>query len=578
MKRLAVVVLGVALTAGCTGVPSSSAPETIEALDTGGASPSLSRPPHLDGDPRTIVESFLDANVTNTGNHTTARAYLTPAASSQWSDVTATIIANDYSVSTYNERKRTVTVFGRVLGRLNAFGIYTPSLLAAGGGGEKVPFVFDIVQAGAQWRIAKPQAGLLLSDEQFRDTYRQRVLYFYDLAEVSLVPDLRWSSLDDRTQLAEWLLTQIVNGPRPELQNAVSADTMPARADARHIAVDLGTPTRIEIPGSSELDAGVRDRLAAQLSQTLLETLAGREMTITDGGSPVLIPAAASDRFTSSDFPTATGPPAPESKVYYLDSGQIRDESGKPPSGAIGDDSVFLNSFAISRPQPGGPLLVAGVTGSGISARLEVGTERGGLHPTSVQGALSRPSFAPGRNEVWVGAGSLVYRVNVSDASARAQRVPIPAVSGGGQVVAVRLSPEGSRIAIVVSGAGDTKQLYVGSIVRGAGPVRVDSLDPISPEGVVVNDVAWVDSFKLFGIGYLLGSQDSKTFETGVDGTDWTNSSIGNLPGPPDSVTAATGSSVWVSASDYVWKQSGSSWVSPGPTGQTPGSAPVYLE
>jgi hypothetical protein len=297
-------------------------------------------------------------------------------------------------------------------------------------------------------------------------------------------------------------------------------------------------------------------------------------MSITDGGIPVLIPGVGSDRFAASDFAVTAGPLAPESKVFYLSDGRIHDENGKALSGGIADD--FLNSFAISSPASGGSFLIAGVSGSGTGARLEVGTQRTGLHPTSVQGALSRPVFVPGRDEVWVGAGSRIYRVSLSDS--KAHLVPTPAGTGGGQIVALRLSPEGSRIAIVVSGAGGTAQLYVGSIVRGAGPVRVDSLDPISPEGVVVTDVAWLDSFKLFGIGYLFGSQDLKTFETGVDGTDWTNANIGNLPSAPDSVTAATGSSVWVSANDYVWKQSGSSWVSPGPTGQTPGSAPVYLE
>jgi hypothetical protein len=145
-------------------------------------------------------------------------------------------------------------------------------------------------------------------------------------------------------------------------------------------------------------------------------------------------------------------------------------------------------------------------------------------------------------------------------------------------VLSVRLSPEGSRVAMVVSGAGGSAQLYIGSVVRGAGAVSIDGLVPISPQGVVVRDVAWLDSFKLFAIGYLVGSQDSRTFETGADGSEWTNQTIGNLPSPPDTVTASTASNVWVSANNYVWQQSGSSWVSPGPTGQTPGSAPVYLE
>jgi hypothetical protein len=577
MRRAALALAAVPLLlGGCAGVPSSSAPETIEALDTGGASSTAPRPPHLDGDPRQIVESFLTENATSTATHATARAYLTRAANSRWSDDSATIIGNDYSVSTYDARSDTVTVYGRVLGTLSANGIYTPSLQGDGQGGEKQPFVFHIARLGTESRIDKLHPGLLLSDDQFREIYRQQVLYFYDLAEDSLVPDLRWSALDDRTQLSEWLLTQIVDGPRPDLANAVSPDTMPAHLDPRQITVQLGTPTLIEIPGSSQLDAGVRDRLAAQLSQTLDEALAGREMSITDSGTPVEIPQVGGDRFTAADFTAATGPPAPTSEVYYLTNGRIRDDTGRLLTGPAGDGSVYLSSVAVGQPRPDTPLLVAGASGTGAAERLYVGTQRGGLHPTSVRGSLSRPAFVPGRDEVWVGDGTKLYRVRVEPTGPRVDQVPM--LSSGGQVLALRLSPEGSRIAIVISGASGSAQLYVGAVVRGAGPPRVDGLKPISPVGVVVTDVAWLDAFKLFAIGYLAGSQDSRTFETGVDGTDWTNATIGNLPAPPDSVTAATSANVWVSANGYVWKLSGNSWVSPGPNGQTPGSAPVYLE
>lgn len=577
MKRAVAAICGALLVAGCTGVPSSSAPQAIEALNTG--APSESAPPYLDSDARTMATAFLAANTTTTGRHSAARQYLTPNASNRWSDRTATIIANDYSVSTYDKTKQTVTVYGRVLGRLDSQGIYTPSLQGNGDGGHvTVPFVFTFVQSGSRFRISGLQNGLLLTEQQFRDTYRQHLLYFWDLTGDALVPDLRWSAIADGRPLGEWLITQLINGPRPELQNAVSADTTPAQADTGHIAVTLGTPTRIEIPGSGQLDSSVRYRLAAQLSQLLVDVVAGGDMTITDGGRPITIPALNSNEFNSSDFFAAIGPSVVEPALYYLNGGRLRDEAGRAVSGCTPDGGGFLTSFALSRRQSGSPLLCAGVVGSGSSARLYMGTQSGGLRPTSLVGALTRPSFAPGRGEAWIGAGSRVYRVTTSGSTVRTDDVPIPAVSGGGQVLAVRLSPEGVRIAIVVSGAAGAAQLYVGSIVRGAGQVHLDGLEPISPGGVAVRDVAWLDSSKLFAIGYLVGSQDAKTFETGVDGTEWTNAKLGNLPSPPDSVTAATGSTVWVSASDYVWKQSGSDWVSPGPNGLTSGTAPVYLE
>lgn len=577
MQRGLVAVAAVLALTSCTGVPGSSQPETIKALDTGGSGAVAPTPPHLNGGPRDIVDAFLDANATSTGNHNTARKYLTAAAGNRWSDANATIIGDDLTESTYNVRTHTVTVFARVLGTLSPSGIYTPSLLGGGQGGEKQPFVFHIEQVGAVYRIDRLHPGLLLTDAQFRATYRQEPLYFYDLAEDTLVPDLRWSALDDRVQLSEWLLAQLILGPRPELQNAVSADTFPAQADPQQVVVRLGLPTVIDIPGSSRLDAGVRDRLAAQVSQTLVETLAGREMTITDGPTPVQIPEIGGSLFTASDFPHALGPALPPSEVFYLQNGRIHDDSGKAISGPLGDGSVFLNSVALSQPRPRASLLIAGVVGPADDARLEVGTQRTGLRRTPVRGQLCRPAFVPGRNEVWVGDGPRVYRVTSDQSGLHTEQVQI--LSRGGRVVALRLSPEGSRVAVVISGASGSTQLYIGSVVRGAGAVRIDSLKPISPEGVVVQDVAWLDSFKLFAIGYLAGSQDSKTFETGVDGTDWTNSAIGNLPDPPDSVTAATFSTVWVSSNNgYVWKQSGNSWVSAGPTGQTPGTAPVYLE
>jgi hypothetical protein len=577
VKRLIAVLAGLLLLAGCTGVPTSSAPETVEPLVTEPASNIPPPPVNLNGDPRTVVQSFLAANATNTANHNTARAYLTAKTSNRWSDDTATVIANDYSVSTYNARDDTVTVLGRVLGTLNASGIYTPQLSAVGGGGDKIPFVFDIAQVRGQFRIARLRAGLLLTDQQFGTTYQQHVVYFYDVAEKTLIPDLRWSALDDKALLAEWLIGQLAAGPRTSLQSAVSLDTLPAQTDVRQITVTLGNPTTIEIPGSSQLDAGVRDRLAAQLSETLFEPLAGRDMSITDGGRPVVIDSVGGNIFNASNFQGATGPQAPQPKVYYLSGGRIHDETDKSLSGPV-EQSELLSSVAVGQVFTGGPLLIAGVVGTGAGSRLEVGTQRMGLHSTSVHGALTRPAFVPGRDEVWIGDGSQVFRVTVGEGRARVFPVPIPAVSGGGQVIALRLSPEGSRVAIVVSGAAGSAQLYVGSIVRGAGPVRIGAVEQISPNGVVVKDVAWLDSVRLFAIGYFAGSQDARTFESGIDGTEWTNEGLGNLFNPPQTVAAATGANVWVSAGGYVWKQSGSSWVSAGPTGQTPGSAPVYLE
>jgi hypothetical protein len=250
-------------------------------------------------------------------------------------------------------------------------------------------------------------------------------------------------------------------------------------------------------------------------------------------------------------------------------------------AGPLGRPGYSLTSVALSRPDPTGPLLVAGVQGSGAGAQLLVGSQDTGLKPTSVRGALSRPAFARGRREVWVGSGTKVYRVTLSPSVGRVEAKVDPValldVPNAARILSVRISPDGARIALVLAAArADGGQLFIGSIVRSAGDVRVDALETISPQQAIVTDVAWLNPLRLFAIGRLSSSQDSLTFDTGVDGTDWTPRVVG-LSSRPDKVTVTAGASAWVSAGGFVWVQSAGQWVSP-TGGQTPGTAPVYIE
>ena len=137
---------------------------------------------------------------------------------------------------------------------------------------------------------------------------------------------------------------------------------------------------------------------------------------------------------------------------------------------------------------------------------------------------------------------------------------------------------------MIASGDGQG-QLYVGSVVRSAGQVRVD-LQAISPDGVSVLDVGWISTQKLLAIGSQRSSGEPQIFETNVDGSGWSGRSIGpTLPGAPDSVTVALGQLAWVSVNKTVWEQDGRSWTSPTAAAQTFGtsrsissSGPRYLE
>lgn len=587
MSRLRVLVAGLAALlalTGCTGVPTSSAPQTIERLPLG-AQPSAQaiKPGPADG-PRDIVRGFLAANGADPGKHTSARAFLTTDFGTRWTDATATIITDNPSIGVYDNTTHKLTVTGKKLGALDAHGVYTPNT-EGDGTGSTVSFEFTLAEVQGEYRInqLRGASGLILTETQFAQTYKQQPLYFYDNAQRYLVADPRYSDIGDRGLGSEWLLTQLATGPQDNLAEAVTSDTLPAQTDPSRITVKLSAPTLVEIPGSSQLDANGRDRLAAQLAATLDDPLGGDQISITDGGRAVTIPAVHGTAFGPADFASEvvdSTPVTPE--IYYLSpNAQLYGENGRAVGGPLGRGGYSgLSSVALTRLVVGGPLLVAGVIGQGTADQLWTGSESAGLKPTTVRGNLTRPSFAHGRREVWVGNGTAVDRLTVNaagDPIGKPVVVPVAGAAAGSRVVSVRISPDGVRIALVLSGPAGANQLWIGSIVRGTGPLQIVGLHAISPKQAVITDVAWITSLRLFAIGRLGNSSDPVTFDTGVDGTDWTPAQVTGLPRAPETVTVTAGASAWVAAGNFVWTQSGGQWAPP-VGGQTPGTAPVYVE
>jgi len=574
-RLLLQLTVAAALLSACTGVPRSSSPQVVEPVSAAKSGTAPAHLPALDADPRTMVLDFLAANALAEENHASALDFLTPEAKNRWLDTTVTVID---SVQVGNFTRGSVTVRGRRLGSVNASGIYTPDLAGDGSGGVSVPFTFGLKKLKGQWRIDILASGLILNSAQFQRVYQQRELYFWDLTEKHLIPDPRYSSLVDRSSLANWLLGQLIAGPRPELQNAWTRE-LSAHVAPRQSIVIPGSPTTVELPGASRADLGIRAHVAGQLALTLDQVRPGADISILDGGRPVPVSAAGATQFSASVFTSAVNPANPSPPLFYIRAGAVVDAKAKPVDGALGSGQYHLTSSALATKPGSEDLLAAGTAGPASDARLLVGTERTGLRDSRLHGTLSRPSWAPNLDEVWVGDGSRVYRVT---RGGRPTEVPVAGAGTlTGRVSAVRFSPEGSRVALVLSeNDGPGAQVWVGSVVRppAQAQVRVDSLEPISPQGIAVTDVAWNDQLKLFTVGRNVNTDNANVYEVQVDGSLWTPRSVVNLPfGVPDSITVAENVPAWVSVGGTVWRQSGGSWASPD-TGTAYGIKPIYLE
>jgi Lipoprotein LpqB beta-propeller domain/Sporulation and spore germination len=565
----AVLALLAGLLAGCSGVPDSSSPQKVRAVGGGTAEPQPVPTPSPGEDPRQIVSDFLTSNVSDQSDHNAAKGYLTPEARNTWSDTTATIV-DSYSLGLFDATTDTVTLTGVQVGSLDPNGIYRPASQNDPGSQPQLSGRFVLKQVNGQWRIDKLSPGLLIAQSDFVASYRSRPLYYFDTEQQHLVPDPRWTALADQS-LASWLLDQLVQPPRGELVNAVNP--FPPSINAKDVAVTVGPAQlyTVELPGSSQLDPDARRRLAAQIAYTFGDVL----VTITDKGRPVSIPGLTGP-FGRTDFRSLSGVLLDPSTYYINASGFVADQSGRPLDGPLGHQAYGLTSIALSGRSDDTNLRAAGTAGPKTASILLVGRQRDGLKSAGVRpGRLSRPAWAPGTSEVWIGDGT-VLRMVTSDG----QVSTVPISSRGaltGDILAVRFSRDGTRIAMVIAGAGGVVQCVVGTVERG-GSVRVDNLNPVTPIGFVPTDVAWNDGTTL----YVSGSNGSTfgVWSVQSDGSNFTSRIASNLPATPTTITAAAGSLPWVGSGGGVFEQRTKEWTSPfGPTeGTVRGISPLYQE
>jgi hypothetical protein len=564
--------------AACSGVPGSSEPQVIRPIAGGGpVTPPAQGPEPGDG-PREIVLGFLRSNVSSDVRHSAARTFLTPEAQRTWQDTTVTILDNIF-VNTFDTARSQLTVTGRQLGRVETDGAYVPELRATSAEADDLPFTFGMVQIDGQWRIDSLSSGLIVSREDFEATYGQYPLYFLDATDTTLVPDVRYSATTGQT-LATFLLTNLLDGPRPELQTLRNA--VPTQPSTSRPAIKVDTTTDIELVGVRQLPPQELPKVAAQLAYTFSAVSAG-PLRIVEGGAPV--PVIRDDgTLTRADLPSFGPPPSGSRDIYYIRSGAIvSGPDGLPLPGRAGTGELGLISVAASGEAD--PWLAA-VGMSGGVATLYVGPDGASLQPVALPddvrpALLTRPTWAGRAGEVWVSDGAQLYRVG-RDGSAAA--VPV-VVRGGGAtdartISAVRMSRDGARVALVY-GADGARGLWVGAVARSTNgaDARLEALTPITPADYQLTDVAWSDASTLVVIGQRRGSgQPFGIWAVQSDGSKLADRTSAGLPASmPQAITAAPAQLWWISVDGLVWILRGATWtVAGGDSAASIGTSPAY--
>lgn len=567
---------------GCSGIPSDSTPQVVKTLPAvEQPSPPVLKGPARDAVPREIVNGFLAANVTNDAEHTVAQQFLTPDARSKWTSSTVTVVADTPRVSTPDGDTITVTA-DKVNGRLDSNGLYTPTLLTRQGI-DSQQFRFTLARgADRQWRISDLPAGLIVTEEAFESSYsKDRTLYFFDSSSSHLIPDVRYTAVEGQS-LSSWLLDELLAGPQANLPRGMAVSSLPPvdQRDASATLTGSGSLT-INLPGVSNVDPTGLTRIAAQLAFTYESAGQDSSIRIVDGSKPITVSGSLTT-FTSQDFasfnPTPSGSPVP----YYLKGGVLYEatvsNSAQLVSGTFGSGRVPLRSVAVRAGQAN-DADVAGVRSD--NGQLVVGSQRSSQVKTVrlPAGPLSRPEWDPVTRQVWIGAGQ---NLEVVSADGIAQSVKLVPLQGGLPaapfvIKAVRLSPERSRVALVLA-TSTASSVWIGAVNTSTNRIEVDALTQISPDSQMANDLGWSLPTAVTIIGSATVGEEFQIWTEQVDGAINTVVPTTGLPGAPTAIATSSVDPIVSTGAPALWQQTGpgASWVALGGKGQLAGMAPIF--
>ncbi len=623
---VAVLVAGLlALVAGCSGIPGSSAAYDVAQVGDE-AVPAAPLEPQAGQQPDQIVRGFVaatsrtDLDTAAGSPFGAARQYLAPDAQEAWQPAAKQVIvlAEGYRTDVDPTDPATVVVNGTQVGLLDPERSYHSQAPTP------VSRTIRLAQVDGQWRISELPDELMLTSSEFSTAFRQRILYFLDPTGTVVVPDMRYIVIGQSpANRASRLLALLIRGPGPQLAGAARTQFTADSALRSNPSIDADGVLRVDLTGVDASTQEAQRALAAQVVWTLSTT--SPRIAITVDGQAL----------------------EPGQQIYTINTVSSFDPDRVAGTGEVASDPYFVNEsggitgLADGQPLPGelgggeSPVLTAAMSSaSGVMAavtqsaegrqvmRLAQPRQSDRVEPVLEAGMLSQPTFSRAGDQAWVVQNGTsrpeVYRVSASGQPAR-ERVATPGITAYGAVTALALSPDGVRAAVV---AGE--RLWVGVIApappdggldsdvppapassaappppdAGGSPaaptpdgsdevttvqplVMLTDLVEIRPDLVRVGAIAWSNSRQLVVAATTSPSSFRTVWEVSLDGYEARNVTTRGMFGDVESVAVATGQPILVGFSGRVWQLQGSltdgQWLSPLPDQPfLTGTSPFY--
>jgi hypothetical protein len=468
MRALIAIALVATLT-GCATLPVSG-PVRIGpdlATPTDGNSFYYSPASPVDGATETeILSGFISAGTAPQNDYAIAREFLDESIRATWNPNQELLIQRSTPKITFTDAG-TALVEVEVSARIDANGRY--ETLPAG---STRVLEYEFTEQAGQVRIDRAPDVTMVIRPVFDVVFRSYSVYFLDKSRRTLVPELRWFPSNPATGTK--LVNALLAGPSSWLEPAVIS-AIPTGTVLSTDAVTVQQETALVDLSARALVAGLSDRslMKAQLVATLSQL-------------PTITEVAISIERSAQDIPDSQVAPAVTTSGTLLAVGEngLEALSGANPD-SFAQGLSFFSSRSVSK-------LAASKTGDTLAVLTESGVFETALSApgSSVEEVDPRSTLAgleyDSLSYLWLAAGS---KVSVNS-------LPLQASWLAGQsIVDFSLSPEGSRVALVVS-SGEGNQVLIAPVIRKDNGVPIELGAPISIGSEIDNPVrlSWFDS------------------------------------------------------------------------------------
>lgn len=541
--------------AGCAGVPDSGPVRVGDpvAAAGGGLADATVREvpagPAPGAGPVDVVSGFLRALVDSDGGYGVARLYLSPGAA--WSTGSAITIYSDPTQVVRTGRASVVMHADRA-GVVGPHGDYQVER-------GRVTRHFQLVRRDGEWRIAKLDAGVLISSDDVGRVLQPAVLYFLTPAGDRVVPEPVLEPPQE-PGLATTLMRALLAGPGPLLAPGVRT------------AVPRGTTLIGNVPISADgvaevdLSAGARqitppqlERLSAQVVWTLRQLSSVTAVRLFANGTPLEatgVPLQQSVHLWRQYDPAA---PPSSPGAWLIRDGQVVGLGADPAPAARG-----RNVVAATRSGDGS--LVAVVRRRGGEDELLVGPASGPLRRRLRDPVIAAPSFGADGTVLTATSSGAVYVIGPDGSVHRA--TPSGPLTRD-PVLALDTSRDGTRIAAVLE-TRKGRELCVATVVRTGHEFALHEPRVVLPPSSNVAGVSWADATAIVAT-VAAGAGRRGVVEVGSDGYRVQELTGPGLPADVDEVGAAPDQRILAAGSGGTWQLVGRRW-----RHVSGGSAPSY--